>query len=261
MAGPEPEPTDVPAEGPALERRAFVRQMTHDAVGMAGRVVGLSRALGRGAVAAGASIRENLEAAAASSESSPRPAAAEPEMPPAAAEPEMPPAAAEPATRPAAPSPPAIAPPSDGLAPPARRESPSLGLSEAQAAILADATTAVLAVNGSNGPPIVVPVPIHWDGETIRFASLGWSRRSAAIRSDPRVSLVVQEPDSDRFLFVEGTASVLVGPAAREAIAPLLGETDDPEATAQRWEALLAADPDRVVVVVRPSRVLPGRRA
>ena len=91
----------------------------------------------------------------------------------------------------------------------------------------AAATSAVIAVNGRDAAPLAVPLPIHWDGETIRFASLGWSRRSGAIRTDPRVTLVVQDPVSATFLAIEGRAEFIVGAGVREAMAPLLSPTGD----------------------------------
>ena len=132
-------------------------------------------------------------------------------------------------------------------------------LTDAQRAILAAATSAVLAVNGREASPIAVPVPIHWDGETIRFGSLGWSRRSGAIRTDPRVTLVVQDPTSATFITIEGRAEFIVGAGVREAMAPLLSPAGDEAEADRRWAELVAADADRVVVTVRPEKVLPGR--
>lgn len=261
---PQPEDLDpTPAtDPPGMERRAFVRRMTTDAVGVAGRVFGLSKALTRGAVAAGLAVRENLDAvateqgvvapieAAANSAEPDVPDAVEDEPTALTLEAPAPMTAREPEpdARPAPPAPP----------PPASPSPPRV--TDAQAAILAAATTAILAVNGHDNPPIALPVAIHWDGETIRFGSLGWSRRSAAIQMDPRVTLYVEDPDSDVFLAVEGRAEFVLGSAARDAMAPLLSGSGDPAEIERNWADLVASDPDRVVVVVRPSKVLPGRR-
>jgi nitroimidazol reductase NimA-like FMN-containing flavoprotein (pyridoxamine 5'-phosphate oxidase superfamily) len=243
---------DVPPE-PAvtadeMERRQFVRRMSTDAVGIAGRVFGLSKALSRGVVAGGQAMRDNLEAVALA-ESDAQTAGEEgaaPVEPPEVASPAPPaePAATSTGAQWAAPRP--------IVAPPVR-------LTDQQRAILAAATSAVLAVNGREAAPTAVPVPIHWDGETIRFASLGWSRRSAAIRTDPRVTLVVQDPDSATFLTIEGRAEFIVGAGVRTAMAPLLSAAGDEAEAEARWTELVAADIDRVVVTVSPERVLPGR--
>jgi len=134
-------------------------------------------------------------------------------------------------------------------------------VSDAQAAILTAATSAVLAVNGRESAPLATHVRIHWDGETVRFGSLGWSRRTTAIRMDPRVTLYVEDPESDGFLAIEGRAEFIMGADARDAMAPLLSSTGDPAEVERNWAALMAVDADRVVVVVRPSKALPGRRS
>jgi hypothetical protein len=134
-------------------------------------------------------------------------------------------------------------------------------LTAAQDALLAAATGAILAVNGHDAAPVALPVTIHWDGETIRFGSLGWSRRASAIRTEPRVTLVVEEPATESFLVVEGDATFEIGPPVRDAMAPLLSRSGDQDEADRRWSELVAADADRVVVYVRPTKVLPGRRS
>ena len=114
-------------------------------------------------------------------------------------------------------------------------------------------------MNGREGSPIAVPVPIHWDGETIRFGSLGWSRRSGAIRTDPRVTVVVEDAVSATFIAIEGHSEFIVGAGVREAMAPLLSRAGDAAEADGRWAELVAADADRVVVTVRPEKVLAGR--
>ena len=37
-------------------------------------------------------------------------------------------------------------------------------------------------------------------------------------------------------------------------------ETDDPEEAERRWQAMVAEDPDRAVIVVEPDQILTGRR-
>ena len=144
-------------------------------------------------------------------------------------------------------------------APPPKPAPPPVRLSDAQRSILAAATSGVLAVNGRNAAPLAVPLPIHWDGETIRFASLGWSRRSGAIRTDPHVTLVIEDPTSSTYVTIEGRAEFIVGAGVREAMTPLLSPTGDEADAEGRWAELVAADADRVVVKVTPEKVLPGR--
>jgi nitroimidazol reductase NimA-like FMN-containing flavoprotein (pyridoxamine 5'-phosphate oxidase superfamily) len=238
----------APDQAPAveMERRAFVRRMSTETVGIAGRVFGLSKALNRGVMAGGQAMRDNLEAVALEQ------AEVEPAVEEAAVEPAPPP---DPVAAPATP------PVTTWVAtpPPPKLDPPPVRLTDAQRSILAAATSAVLAVNGREASPIAVPIPIHWDGETIRFTSLGWSRRSAAIRTDPRVTLVVQDPVAATFLTIEGRAEFIVGAGVREAMTPLLSPVGDEAEADRRWAELVAADADRVVVIVALEKVLPGR--
>ena len=130
-------------------------------------------------------------------------------------------------------------------------------LSARQAELLAGAADATIAVNGQNGSPLMGIVPMHWDGETVRIASLGWSRRATAIRADPLVSLLIDEPASGDALWLEGVATIVQGDALRQAMEPFL--PGDLSAADAEWAALLAQDFDRIVILIRPTKALPGR--
>lgn len=260
-----PERTPAPVPPAEMERRAFVRRMTTDTVGLAGRVFGLSKAMTRGAVAAGQAVRENIQAVAveqgagdaAAGMGADIPTERTPEIeagvgPTSEAQAEAEPGQAEP---PAAEPEPAVPPAAAPAAAPLRVQ-----LTADQADVLDAATSAILAVNGRGAPPLAQPVTVHWDGETLRFASLGWSRRATAVQMEPRVTLVVEAPGADGFVVVEGTANFVIGSAARDAMAPLLSRDGDQDEADRRWMELVAADPDRVVVFVRPTKVLTGRR-
>lgn len=256
-AAPSPEPTLEPAPEPTsvppaeMERRAFVRRMTNDTVGLAGRVFGLSRAMTRGAVAAGQAVREQVQAVAVEQGASEPPIEIESAAAPAPEPVIQPPD--EPET--------VITPEPEPAPVPQSRPEPGVQLTADQAEVLAAATSAILAVNGRDSPPLAQPVAIHWDGETLRFGSLGWSRRATAVQMEPRVTLVVEAVGSDGFVVVEGMATFVIGPAARDAMAPLLGRGGDQDEADRRWAELIATDPDRVAVLVRPTKVLTGRRS
>ena len=101
-------------------------------------------------------------------------------------------------------------------------------------------------------------VPVHWDGDTVRFASLGWSRRASAVRADPRVSVLIDDPASGEALWLEGVAEIVAGDGLREAMEPFLAG-DAPGERDAAWTALLTESYDRVVILVRPTKALPGR--
>ena len=234
---------DAPTADTGLERRAFVRRMGADTVGLAGRIFGASRALTRASVAAGQAVRDNFEVMAG-----------EPEAPAAAIDEPAPPAPAMVEPVPSAPAPP---PTTVWQAPKPTPPAP-FQLSSRQQELLSAATEATIAVNGMGAAPLVGIVPIHWDGETVRFASLGWSRRMTAVRADPRVSILVDDVASGDSVWLEGTATVLAGPALRAAMDPLL-PGDDEAARDAGLAALLADDIDRAVISVTPTKALPGR--
>jgi hypothetical protein len=261
METPERDATEAAATPEEMERRQFVRRISSDAVGIAGRVFGLSKALNRGVMAGGQAMRDNLEAVAlgqAADEGSGEQVSVDSSVvesvvaDPAAAESAAPGAPMPPQPLPVAAAPAQAAAPRAAAAPPVR-------ITEAHRSILVAATSAVLAVNGRESAPIAVPVPMHWDGETIRFASLGWSRRAGAIRTDPRVTLVVESVDSGSFLTIEGRAEFIVGAGVRAAMGPLLSRVGDDAEADGRWAELVAADADRVVVIVTPEKVLLGK--
>jgi len=140
---------------------------------------------------------------------------------------------------------------------------PAFQLDAGQIDILAAATSAVVAVNHDGHAPQLTSAVVAWTGGDLRFATLGWSRRTTMIRSDRRVGLLVEGSGDGQFLIVTGQATIAEGRNAREAMWPLLlrevgdGREDAAEA---RWQELVASDPDRAVIIVEPDQVLSARR-
>ena len=130
-----------------------------------------------------------------------------------------------------------------------------------QAAVLAAATRAIVAVNRAGFAPQLTAATILWDGEVIRFPTLGWSRRTTQLRADPKIGLLIDDPAAGVFLAVSGTVKILEAHHVRAAMEPLLRrEAPDPEDAERRWQAMLADDRDRAVIVVELDQVLTGRR-
>jgi nitroimidazol reductase NimA-like FMN-containing flavoprotein (pyridoxamine 5'-phosphate oxidase superfamily) len=289
-AGHPPDPGLLPAtdtaaiepgtitDAAAFERRAFVRRMTTDAVGIAGGIFSLSRVLRRSAAAAGQAVANELEGlqlagaqgTASSSADRPESSAGEPGteagVPDAlGSSPAPSPPAAFVATTPFAPSPPS-GPTEELPLAPATPPRPALLMDAEQIALLEAATVATVAVNWEGHPPQLTAASVLWDGEALRFATLGWSRRTTMLRADPRIGLLVEGPGDGRFVSVAGQAEIAEGHDAREAMWPLLlreaGEGGEAALAAAeaRWLELVAADPDRAVIVVHVDQVLSGRR-
>lgn len=265
----DPNPDDQPQAGEAaetaaaaktadaamLERRAFVRRMGGDAVRTAGSVLGISRILTRSATAAGQTVISELERMQAGDP----PAAAIGGTPPDATigtadpPPEHAPIAGP---VPAPPAAPAIA------AAPAPPSAQMLPVDDDQRSILEAARTAVVAVNREGHPPQLTAATIHWDGETLRFLTLGWTRRTTMLRADPRIGLLVDGPGDGRFVTVTGRALIVDGRGARDAALPVLlrDAGGDGAAAAAAWDAMIQEDLDRAVIVIEPEQVLSGRR-
>ena len=246
--GEEIVPTPEPGPEPELDRRSFVRRLSGDAAGMVGRLHGLSQIIAGSAAAAVLAVGDDLEAIRARERATDLAAAEPPESPgaePAAAGPGAASEVVTAAEPVAAAEPPAVMPTDKH----AVRFEPT----PEEAAILASAREAVVAVNdGGNGPHVTF-VPTHWDGETIRFGALGWARRSTLLRADGRVTLLVAA-DNGRYLSVRGRALLLEGAVAREAMRPLL------DLDGRDWDELVAEDPDRVVIIVEPHQILSVER-
>jgi hypothetical protein len=139
---------------------------------------------------------------------------------------------------------------------------PVLHIDDDQRAILEAARSAVVAVNREGHPPQLTTAAILWDGETARFLTLGWARRTTLLRADPAIGLLVEGPGDGRFVTVAGRARIVEGRDARDAALPLLlrGTEGDEAAAAGAWDALLGEDADRAVIVIEPDQVLSGRR-
>lgn len=83
---------------------------------------------------------------------------------------------------------------------------------------LAEPWLARLACLKPDGRPYVVPVWYHWDGEAFWLVARKKSEWALFIANDPRVSLVVDEPDPPiRKVICEGLAEVV-----EEPVGPIL---------------------------------------
>jgi hypothetical protein len=236
-----PVPAEPDGTPPALaDRRAFIRQLSGDAVASAGRIAGFSSVFRRTVLAAGVAATRELQ---------PAPNDVAPEIDPSAG-----PVAADqpgtPTTEGATPAPPSSAggttarPMVDVLA----------ALTRDQHDLLARVTRAVFAVNDATGAPHLSASPCHWDGEILRLPSQMFAARAAHVDRDPRVTVYIEERSSGAWVTVTGTASLVYGEAATREIAGVIG--DDPgSAAATGWNSLLASA-DAVVIQVRPVRFL-----
>ncbi len=226
------------ADSPA-DRRAFLSDLSREAVSTAGRVAGFSAMLRRSVFAAGEAAAESLSTVGRdpAAQESPEPA---PAPPGSIGAPEAPVSASAPIAEASTTLPPA---PPDPVA----------KLTEDQRAFLSEMARATLAVNDPAGSPQLTSSAYHWDGAVFRLPGQQFSLRVANIERDPRVGLFIEDPSSDTSVAITGVATAVYGDQVETGMLLILGRDTSPAAALRRW-AELAASGDRMVIEVRPTR-------
>ena len=219
-AGPTPSP------GQNVQRRAFLRQLTGDAVVTTGRLAGLSTALRRSLVAAGVAAVGDADAPGNDAPLS------NPAQVPATIEPPVVPLI------PAAPLPPA--------------PGPAPLLSPHQHELLELGSTAILGVNDGSGAPHLTSSTFHWDRTVLRLPSELFAARAARIDADPRVSVLV-ELGPDAWVAVTGVATIVSGDDVEAEMLTILRKHVTDEEADRLWTEIRSSG-DRVVIRVRPTR-------
>jgi Pyridoxamine 5'-phosphate oxidase len=222
---PEPLDDDAPSEqaSTTADRRAFLRQLSGDAVWTAGRLAGASAVIRRSLLAVGDTAARSLEEPAVQSPPQSTPAGT---------------ASDDPAT--------------EVASPPVAR-SAAAPLTPAQHAFLDTATTAALAVNDPAGPPHLTTSTYRWDGETIHLPGQQFTARVSHIDRDPRVSVLIEDPVTDALVALTGVASLIQGDRVEAMMLAILGKYLSPDAAIEQWHDLQATG-DRIVIEVRPTR-------
>ena len=227
----EPPPTGEPSE--ALQRRAFLRQLTGEAVVTTARIAGLSTAVRRSLFAAGEAATRELDPTNAE-------LAPSPSGPPGPASPASPAGDAAQTVEPAR-----------VASTPARS---SVALSPRQEAILTTARTAVLGTNDAAGAPHLTSSIFQWDGAIVRLPSELFAARVERIDADPRCSvLIADEGASDAWVAMTGTAEIVSGDGVHDQMLTILGKYMSEDDAARTWTEL-GARGDGVVIAFRPSR-------
>jgi Pyridoxamine 5'-phosphate oxidase len=227
--------TEAPEQAePGADRRAFLRQLSGDAVWTAGRLAGASAVIRRSLLTAGETAVRSLEEAAATSPPQSTPAGNTAEgrawVGPVA---------------------PVVS--ATEIAGPSTSRSVAAPLTPAQHAFLEAATTAALAVNDPAGPPQLTTSTYLWDGETIHLPAQEFTARVGHIDRDPRVSVLIEDPATESWVAMTGLASLIHGDRVEAMMLAILGKYLSPDAAEERWHDLRATG-DRIVIEVRPTR-------
>jgi PPOX class probable F420-dependent enzyme len=118
--------------------------------------------------------------------------------------------------------------------------------------LLAGRRHAVVGVNRAEGPPQLTVVWFLWDGETFRFSTTRSRAKYLNLKRDPSISLLIENVEKKFYLVAYGRAR-LIEDGHDELARPLL----------EKYQPERAADPgwtsDRVIVELRPDRLLTGR--
>jgi PPOX class probable F420-dependent enzyme len=129
------------------------------------------------------------------------------------------------------------------------------GLSESEEDVqelLASTRHAVVGVNRAEGPPQLTVVWFVWDGEAFRFSTTRTRAKYLNLQRDPSISLLIEDFEKKFYLVAYGRAEFVEDDhdtLARPLLAKYL-----PERVAEpNWT------PDRVIVELRPDRLVTGR--
>jgi Pyridoxamine 5'-phosphate oxidase len=227
-----------------VQRRAFLRQLTGEAVVNTARLAGLSAAVRRSLVAAGEAVVRDLDPSAGGA------AVRDPDAP----------AIDEPAARPDTGQASASSPNVSAGARPTRRDTPvepgpAVTVTPRQDEILRLGATAVLGVNDPSGAPHLTSSIYDWDGATLRLPAELLAARAERVAADPQVSVLVKETTSDAWVAVTGWASVVSGDDLEAEMLPILRKYMSDDEADRLWTEMRSSG-DRVVIRVRPTRLV-----
>lgn len=240
-------PDDVPptAAGQDVQRRAFLRQLTGEAVVNTARLAGLSAAVRRSLVAAGEAVVRDLDPSTGEAAvRDPDPSTTDgPAARPDAGQASAPSASTVSAgDRPTRPDPPV-------------EPGQAITVTPRQDEILRLGATAVLGVNDASGAPHLTSSIFDWDGATLRLPAELFAARAERVAVDPRVSVLVKEPSSDAWVAVTGWASVVSGDDVEAEMLPILRKYMSDDEADRLWTEMRTSG-DRVVIRVRPTRLV-----
>lgn len=132
---------------------------------------------------------------------------------------------------------------------------------ERRAFLLEGTRTAILATTREDGHPVATPIGFTLDGDDVMILTHEGSVKGRAVRRDPRLTLVVDDPTPPfRYVAIEGVAETTMehNEARRAATAAIgrryAGPDAGPEAVEQFAEY---ADANlKLLVRVRPTRIV-----
>jgi PPOX class probable F420-dependent enzyme len=120
-------------------------------------------------------------------------------------------------------------------------------------AFLAKPNHAVVGVNRAKGAPQLTVTWYVWDGKTFFFSTKRDRAKYFNLKRDSSISLVVNNFEDNWYVVVYGHAEI-IEQNHDELSSPLL-EKYVPAEQREQWPG---GDPDRVIVVIHPEKILVG---
>lgn len=118
---------------------------------------------------------------------------------------------------------------------------------------LAKPNHAVVGVNRTNGAPQLTVTWYIWDGKTFFFSTTKDRAKYFNLKRDPSISLLVNNVAENWYVVVYGRAEI-IEQNHDELVLPLL----EKYMTNEQREQWTGGDPDRVIVVIHPEKMLTG---
>ncbi|MBV9689213.1 MAG: PPOX class F420-dependent oxidoreductase [Ktedonobacteraceae bacterium] len=120
-------------------------------------------------------------------------------------------------------------------------------------AFLAKPNHAVVGVNRTGGAPQLTVTWYIWDGKTFFFSTKKDRAKYLNLKRDPSISLLVNNFEEKWYVVAYGYAEI-IEQNHDELVRPLL----EKYLTAEEREQWERGDPDRVIVVLHPEKILTG---
>jgi PPOX class probable F420-dependent enzyme len=119
---------------------------------------------------------------------------------------------------------------------------------------LSKANHAIIGTNRANAGPQLTPVWYYWDGTAFYFSTTKDRAKYPNIKRDPNISLIVDDLASRKYVVAYGQAEV-IEQGYGDLLRPLLAKYMPAENVEQALAGTVA-NPARVLVVVRPSKII-----
>jgi len=121
-------------------------------------------------------------------------------------------------------------------------------------ALLSKTNNAIIGVNRTQGGPQLTPVWFAWDGTSFFFTTTKDRVKYINLQRDPSISLIVDDVETHKYVVAYRRAEIIEQVVA-ELARPIIEKYTSPE-RAEQMVQMVRNDPKRVLVVLRPEKML-----